>query len=247
MSMDYKTLFSETKDLTLLLVEDYEPLRNDMAEMLEDLFKTVKVAVNGKEALGLYQEYYERENRCFDLVVTDIQMPFMNGVELSEAIQNIIPDQQIIVLSAHKDSDYLLKLINLGIAQFITKPIDHQELMKVLYLVSKKINLSNLRDHEDILLIDLGEDYIWDKDKLVLKKGEDLIDLTRNELLLLQLMIRKSKQICTNEDIVNDFYANNIDISEASIRNMVFKLRKKLPECAVNSIYGLGYKLIPKF
>ena len=61
--MDYKTLFSQTKDLSLLLVEDYEPLRNDMAEVLEDLFDIVTVASNGSEALMLYQAYYAMHNR----------------------------------------------------------------------------------------------------------------------------------------------------------------------------------------
>jgi len=242
--MDYKILFSKTKELTLLLAEDYAPFRDDMVEMLEDLFKTVVVAEDGREALALYETYYEENNKNFDLVITDIQMPFMNGVDLSEAIQQLNADQHIIVLSAHTDSEYLLKLINLGISQFITKPIDYDVFLNTLCTVSKKIS-TNSSQAEDVTLVDLGEDHIWDVENLILLKGNILVELTRHELLLLQLMLKKKDQVCTNEDIMNEFYIHDIDILETSIRNMVFKVRKKLPSNAISSLYGLGYKLMP--
>jgi len=238
--MDYKTLFSQTKDLSVLLVEDYEPLRDDMAEMLDDLFKTVTVTSDGSEALNVYQN----DDKSFDLVITDIQMPVMNGVELSEAIRDINAEQQIVVLSAHTDSDYLLKLINLGIAQFLTKPIEHEELMDTLFHVSKKINHTEV-EPQNIQMIDLGESYIWDKEKMLLKQDDNIVDLTRHELLLIQLLVKKSEQVCTNDEIMQDFYNNGIDISENSIRNLIFKLRKKLPDGVINSIYGMGYKITP--
>ncbi len=242
--MDYKILYSQTKDLSLLLVEDYEPLRNDMKEILEDFFHTVKVAANGSEALKIYQDHYAKENRYFDLVLTDIQMPIMDGVALSESIRIIAPAQEIIVLSAHTDTEYLLKLINLGIAQFIRKPIDNEKLMDTLFSVSHDIN-NNETEVEQTPLVDFGEGYIWNKNELTLKNADTYIELTRHELLLIQLMVRKSNQVCTTDDIMDDFYVNHIDISYKSIRNMVFKLRKKLPDAAISSIYGLGYKLIP--
>ncbi len=244
--MDYKTLFSQTKDLSLLLVEDYEPLRNDMAEMLDDLFKSVTVASDGSEALALYHEYYARHDKNFDVLVTDIQMPVMNGVELSESVRNINQNQQIIVLSAHTDSDYLLSLINLGIAQFITKPITHEKLIDVLYRVSKTIN-SNELEPPSTRIVEIDENYTWDKEKLLLKLENTMIDLTRHELLLMQLLVEKNEQVCSNDDIMQNFYNNGIDISEKSIRNMVFKLRKKLPDSAISSIYGVGYKFTPLF
>jgi len=244
--IDYGTLFLQTKNLSLLLVEDYEPLRNDMAEVLEDFFRTVSIASDGSEALKIYKEYQEIHDQGFDLVISDIQMPVMNGVELSRALRDINADQQIIILSAHTDSDYLLQLINLGIAQFITKPINHDALLETLYQVSKKI-ISRQTEPEDISVLQLGKYCFWDKGKLVLKQNEVTVDLTRHELLLMQLLVLKEAQICTNEDIMQDFYAKGVDINEKSIRNLVFKLRKKLPEKVIGSIYGMGYKFTPLF
>jgi len=242
--IDYGTLFLQTKNLSLLLVEDYEPLRNDMAEVLEDFFKTVRVASDGTEALKIYQEYQKTYPLGFDLVISDIQMPLMNGVELGKALRDINADQQIVILSAHTDSDYLLKLINLGIAQFITKPIKHEELLDTLYYVSKKITAAEPKN-PDVLIVNLGENYLWDKEKLLLKQDDITIELTRHELLLMQLLVRNEEQVCTNDDIMQDFYANGVDINEKNIRNLVFKLRKKLPEKVIGSVYGMGYKFTP--
>ena len=244
--MDYKRLFAQTKDQSLLLAEDYRPLRDDMAEMLDDLFKTVTVASDGSKALALYQEYYSTWNKGFDLMITDIQMPAMDGVELSEAVRDINPDQEIIVLSAHTDSDYLLRLINLGIAQFITKPINHEELIDTLFRVSEKINSVAVQP-QNIPIINLGENFTWNKENLLLKQDNNTVDLTRQELLLMQFLVDNSEQVCTNDEIMQDFYSHDIEISENNIRNLVYKLRKKLPESAIRSIYGVGYKFRPLF
>ncbi len=61
----------------------------------------------------------------------------------------------------------------------------------------------------------------------------------------MQLLVEKSEQVCTNDDITQRFYAYDIDIYEKSIRNLVFKLRKKLPEKMLRSVYGMGYMLVP--
>ena len=242
--VEHGTLFLQTRNLSLLLVEDYEPLRSNMAELLEDFFDTVVVAADGVEALALYKAYQIEKVDGFDLVISDIQMPKMNGVELSEHLRELNSEQEIIILSAHTDSAYLLRLINLGVAQFITKPINHAELLDTLFHVSRNIT----KTESELLLspiVDLGEEYQWDTEKLLLKHSEQIVDLTRHELLLMQLFLKKREQICTNEDIMEDFYTNGVDLNANSIRNLVFKLRKKLPQKLISSIYGMGYKFTP--
>ena len=241
--MDYGKVFLQTKNLSLLLVEDYKPLRDDMVEVLEDFFATVEFASNGSEALKMYEEYYSTYENRFDIVISDIQMPVMNGVELSEALRKIHKNQQIIILSAHADSDYLIQLINLNVAQFLSKPVQHEKLLDTLYHVSKTISAKETKSSDRTMIL-LNENYIWDQEKLLLSKDGTDVELTRHELILLQLFMRKDEKICTNTDIMEDFYANHIDISEKNIRNLVFKLRKKLPEKCISSVYGLGYKFI---
>jgi len=241
---DFKTLFSKTKDLSLLLVEDYEPLRNDMAEVLEDLFKTVVVASNGVEGLGLYDEYNKKNDATFDIVISDIVMPVMNGVDLCEILKKRNEDQQIVILSAHTDTEYLLRLINLGIAQFINKPIQQDRLFDTLFYVSGKIIKEEVVLPESPI-VDMGDNVCWNKARNMLTRDRYPTALTRNEILLMQLFVKKVEQVCTSDDIMHYFYLEGVDLDEKNIRNMVFKLRKKLPNSAINSIYGLGYKLIP--
>lgn len=242
--IDTKKLFLKTKEHTLLLVEDYKPLREEMAELLNDFFKGVTIAENGEEALSIYKEHRENGQSGFGLIITDIQMPLMNGVALSKAVREIDKEQRIIVLSAYTDRDYLIELINVGISQFITKPIEYNELLQTLYDICKEVeNDKSLEEESHILALDSM--HYWDKEKLSLTNEKGEIALSRHELLLLKLMTEKCHVLCTNEDICQHFTDNNIDIHEESIRNMIFKLRKKLPKDLIQSIYGLGYKFVP--
>jgi DNA-binding response OmpR family regulator len=242
--VDYKTLSAQTGNLSLLLVEDYKPLLHDMAEMLEMFFKSVTLASDGKEALSLYRTQHDIHKKGFDLIISDIQMPFMDGVALSKSIRQLEPEQKIIILSAHTDRDYLLELINIGISQFITKPVNHEELMKTLYKVSRDIgNKNNMPVHGNMVYFE--NNYSWDKTKSLLRKDKESIALTRHEALLMEYLLKREEEVCSNEDIMQYFYANTVDISTKNIRNLVFKLRKKLPKSAVTSLYGMGYKIVP--
>ena len=129
-----KDLKEYTAPLTVLYVEDEEWLRNSMESTLQKLFKRTIVASNGQEALDLFKK------EPIDLIITDINMPVMNGVELIESVQKELKqDPMIIVLSAHNDSEMLTELINLGIDQFINKPLDKQIMINALYKVCRII------------------------------------------------------------------------------------------------------------
>ncbi|MDM5271319.1 response regulator [Sulfurovum sp. zt1-1] len=243
--VNYSKTFSKTKDLSILLVEDYEPLRNDMAELLEDLFNSVTVASSGEEALKFYQTYYSENDKSFDLLMTDIQMSPMNGIELSTRVREINSVQQIIILSAHTDSNFLIPLINLGISHFLTKPIKYEELIDVLGNLGSKI-IEEMNQPSETTMLQLGEGFVWDSKKNVLSQEGVAIELTRYELILLQLLLEKSEHLCTTEEILYRFDECQIEIGEKNIRNLVSKLRKKLPLEIISNIYGMGYKLTLK-
>ena len=238
--VDYKTLYTLTKTMTVLLVEDYEPLRKEMAEVLEDLVQTVTCASDGKEALSLYLDA-EKENKRYDIIISDIQMPHMNGVEFVKKIRETNDKQVIYILSAYTDKAYLLELINIHIAKFITKPIDYDELFSILYKESQKVELSQT-DKVPSVHIEFAKEYVWNTDTRILTYQEKVIELTRHELLLLEFFISKQGYICSNDDIVNKFYEYGIELSERNVRNLIFKLRKKIPDESIQSVYGLGYK-----
>ncbi|HFS82536.1 MAG TPA: response regulator transcription factor [Epsilonproteobacteria bacterium] len=240
--IDYTLLFQNTKTMSVLVAEDYQPLREDLSEILTDLFDQVAAATNGEEALILYQKKLEKEGRGFDLLITDIQMPLMNGIVLCEKVREMNPDQEVVVLSAHTDSNYLLQLIECGISKFLSKPIDQQALMKALFHVSSR-QKTEKSESDEKRVIELGDGFVWNSEKGELLDGYDPVELTRYEYLLFLFLTEKNGQICTNEAIIDYFYQYNIELHEKSIRNFIFKLRKKLPEDLIQSIYGMGYKL----
>ena len=238
-----KELLKYTKDMSLLFVEDHDELRINNVEILKNFFKTVKSARDGQEALELYNDEKDKTSKYFDLILTDIQMPRMDGVEMIKEIYKINEKQSIVVLSAHDDARYLLPLINLGIEQFIKKPINFQELLKVLIDISKK-KADDIDTDKHI--VHLSKEYIYDKVKETLYYENNDIYLTKYELIFLKLMLLQVGKIYSNEEIVQHFFNLNAELDTQNIRKLVSKLRKKLPENCLESIYGVGYKIILK-
>ena len=134
-----QTLIHLNEDLTVLYVEDSDIVRESTYDMMKEFFTHVDVAVDGVEGLQKYKEFYKEHHHYYDIVFTDINMPKMNGIEMSKAIliENII--QNIVVISAHNESDYLLKLINMGISNFILKPIEIMQFQSVVSRLSLSV------------------------------------------------------------------------------------------------------------
>ena len=227
--------------MNLLFVEDHLPILESTTEILEHYFKRIDTATNGMEGLHKYRTFLSEYGHPYDLVITDIQMPGMNGVEMVREIKQIEDRQQIIVLSAYQESHYLLDLINLGIAQFLPKPIAQEPLLNALYKVASRPYRES--PAPDRSTIPLAEGYRYDIKKRQLYHGEITVKLTRHELLLMHLLAERFEKVCTIEDIVNYFYAQGIDLFADNIRTLVSRLRRKLPAGSIESLYAIGYKL----
>jgi signal transduction histidine kinase len=121
-----KFLKDYAKGFSLLYVEDDPEIRSELKEMFANFFDKIWVAENGEEGLSLFQEKEP------DIVITDILMPKMSGIQLVEEILKLNPDQNISVISAHSDADKLIELINLGVYFFILKPVAFTDLIRTL-------------------------------------------------------------------------------------------------------------------
>jgi len=114
------------KKLNILLVEDEDCLRQETAAFLELFCGRVIVAANGREALELFDKQRP------DLVISDIRMPFMDGVELATCLKERSPETPVIFCSAFPDTSYPLKGIDQKVAAFVRKPVDTDELLSVI-------------------------------------------------------------------------------------------------------------------
>ena len=121
------------RNLKILYVEDDEMARDEIADFLEFEVGELKVASNGKEGLEIFNTFKP------DIVITDINMPKMNGLEMAKEIKKISPKTPIIVTSAYSDSDYIIKAIEIGINKYVLKPIDIDELLAMLVQTAKEM------------------------------------------------------------------------------------------------------------
>lgn len=127
--------------LSILYVEDDELLRQSVLRYLQKICKHVDTANNGEEGLAAYQSAH------YDIVLTDIKMPKMDGLAMTKAIKTINPEQEIVILSAHTETDLFLSSIHMGVSDYIIKPIDYEQMNAVLYKIANTIHIQkeNLR------------------------------------------------------------------------------------------------------
>jgi len=136
-------IFAQLQKLNLLFVDDDENIRVFGERLFERLFKNVKTAGNGKEAVELLKKHH------FDIVLTDLSMPEMDGFELIRYIKEHDYDVYTVVLSAHFETDTLLKAINVGVDGFMIKPFDLEMFLKIM----EKILYHKLKVEEELNIL----------------------------------------------------------------------------------------------
>lgn len=112
--------------LTLLYVEDEASIREEMIEILELDFEDIHVAKNGQEGLEMFQKFHP------DIVISDIQMPLMDGITMSQKILSIDSNAKIILTTAFNEQGFLDKATEAGIKSYINKPVNVSELFETI-------------------------------------------------------------------------------------------------------------------
>jgi len=126
-----------SQNLRLLYVEDNQEARESTQIILEEFFTHIVIAVDGSDGL----EKYKSED--IDLIITDINMPKINGLEMTKLIREIDTDVPILVLSAYNESGYFIDSIKLGVEGYLLKPIDIEQFLSVLVKVTEKLKLKD--------------------------------------------------------------------------------------------------------
>lgn len=121
-----KELLIKAKNISVLYAEDEKFLQDSTSKFFKKLFKSVDVASDGQEALDMY-----RDNK-YDIVITDILMPNMDGLELIRNIRNINEKQEIIINSAYTETEFKEEANRYNITSYIRKPIQMNEIVKII-------------------------------------------------------------------------------------------------------------------
>ena len=191
-----KMILENTKQLNVLYVEDNKILLQATRELFETLFLKLDIALDGVDGLASYREFYEEYGNYYDIVITDINMPEMDGLTMVEQMLKVNSEQSIIITTAHNDMEYLTKAINLGVDGFITKPFENKKLIKVLNKTAQAIS-----DRKFVLS---HVDMIEDLNILLDKQNKEL--LTKNTELeksfrMLDTVLHKEKLVQPKNEI----------------------------------------------
>lgn len=125
--MDIKQLKNITKNMNLLYVEDNRYLSKENMQLFEDIFLHVDLAEDGKNGFDLYGK------GDYDLVIADINLPKMNGLEMLKRILEGNTNQAVIVVSAYSEVEYLSKMQELNIEYFLRKPVNSKMMITAIY------------------------------------------------------------------------------------------------------------------
>lgn len=218
------------KNLNVLYVEDEENIREPFSFLLKKYFKNVYIAKNGQEGLELYKKYNP------DIVITDIRMPVMDGIEMSKKIKELNPDSLIIVITAFSDTDYLTKAIDIGIDAYLTKPLELDKLFKKLNFFASIIKNKKEKEEFFHLLKEIFDNQteailLLKENSVVLQNNtfENLFNPNSNEILNKIDFSKQTQEISINDKIykVNITKLNNyilisfIDVTD--YENAIFK------------------------
>jgi len=221
-------------DYTVLFVEDEENVRKNYVEYFKTYFKEVYETSNAEDAFTLYQ------NNKPDVMIVDIHLPKQNGIDLIKEIRKNDATIKIIILTAHADSSFLFESIPLKLTTYLIKPINRKELKESLNLAISDIErftiLSNKR-------IKLEESYSWDNECKELYHHNTVITLTSMEKKLLELLLSKKSRFFTYDEIFDYVWGYNEIGTIPGLKNLIVRIRKKLPENTIINLSNEGYKI----
>lgn len=220
----------EFKNIKVLYVEDEENIRINAVSYFKRMFEVVYEASDAYEALDIFRK--EKPN----IIISDIKMPKMSGLEMIEQIREEDKEVQIIILTAFTQTHYLLKAVELGLVKYLIKPIQHDKFLPVLLQCAKNLNekRTNIKH--------LSSDCIFDTFNKTLFLKKEMVKLTKNERDFLNLLCLNEGEIVSYSEIEKTIWYDK-QMSEDAIRSLSRNLRKKLPKDALSNISKTGYKI----
>ncbi|MBS1567570.1 MAG: response regulator transcription factor [Bacteroidetes bacterium] len=227
-------------DTTILLVEDEENLHEALKLNLELEGYQVVSATDGLQAVKALQNQY------FDLMILDIMLPGMDGIEVLEAIRVQNNDIPVLILSAKNTSADRVLGLKKGADDYLTKPFNLEELLlRVQKLIEKN---KKLNDKESV-----GEVYHFGRNAVdfraqeAVSKSGERIQLSKKEAMLLKLLIENKNEVVPREKILQTVWGYNVYPTTRTIDNFILNFRKYFEEDSRNpryfhSVRGVGYK-----
>lgn len=194
MKINLSELVKKTKPLRLLYVEDNAHVREATISFFDSFFDTIYVANNGKEALDIFSK------EPVDIIISDINMPEMNGLEMAEMIKKEKESLPVLFLSAHDDKNFFLSAIKLGIDGYLLKPISLEQFSDVIIKVVNNIQREKELIHKNKILDEYKE--AVDQSAIVSKTDNRGIITYANDAFVLISGLSREELIGKNHNVV---------------------------------------------
>jgi len=217
----------------ILIVDDEKDILEFLSYNLKKEGFSIYTASDGLEGLEKTKKIKP------DLIIVDLMMPKMNGIEMCENIRNDKKLSNVIILflTARSEDYTQIAALDSGADDFLKKPIKPKLLISKVKSIMRRFSLNkNLKNyiHKDVEL---------DIEKYSVKIKGDNIKLARKEFDLLKLLINQPGKVYTREEIFNNVWGNDIHVVDRTIDVHINRLRDKLGQKFIETIKGIGYKI----
>ncbi len=218
----------------ILIVDDEQDILEFVSYNLKKEGFEVDMAQNGKSALEKAAKFRPH------LIVLDMMMPEMDGVEVCRQLRAKPEYNQTIIafLTARNEDLSLIRALDVGGDDYITKPIKPQVLVSRVKALLRRNKIENL-DNEGIIEI---ADLKIDRQKVHIMRGTDIIELPRKEFELLLLLVSRPGKVFTRDEIYNKIWGSTVIVGDRTIDVHIRKLREKLGNEYIKTLKGIGYK-----
>jgi len=212
----------------LLIVEDELSLQKALCKGFAKLGYAVDAAGDGEEALERYYSSF------YDVIVLDLNLPKLDGIEVLKEIRKEDPETRIIILSARSEVEDKVLGLDLGANDYLAKPFHFRELeARVRALLRRDFSVISATITVSGITVDTAL-------KKVFCRGKE-IPLTRKEYGILEYLFINRGRVVSNETLLEHVWDSNADLFSNALRVHIASIRKKLPGDIIKNVRGQGY------
>lgn len=217
--------------MKILLLEDNETLANGINKKLQEIGYIVDFFYNGEDGL------YTLETIKYDLLILDLGLPGIDGIDIIKKLRSTKKNLPILVISARDKLDQRILGLDTGADDYLCKPFELDE-------VVARVNALLRRSNNHVSNIIKYNDLIFDTQSLMLKKENEIIELSKRELRIFEYLLLNLNAIISKENIVEQVTTVDDEFNPTAVETYISRLRKKLGNSInLKTVRGLGYML----
>ena len=220
----------------ILVVEDDKDLNKSVCSFLNHSGYEATGCLNANDA---YDAMYET---MFDLIVSDIMMPGVDGFEFAQNVRALNQEIPILFMTARDDIASKQRGFRIGVDDYMVKPIDLDELFLRIGALLRRAQIASSRK------LEVGS-FVMDADEFVAELNGEEINLTKREFNILYKMLSYPKKTFTRQQLMDEFWDADSETAPRAVDVYMTKLRGKLADCddfEIKTVHGLGYKAVVK-